>query len=175
MNKQTFTWKAVYNDGTSLCEFNEDGTDNSFYLIDKTKLVQFILTGPYFRLWFSTKTGEFYYDSELITSISNEYFNLPVDYADGLIQYKDGAQYLVQKTVQLGHKEIMFGMQHDTVQAHYFGYKFKHGDKKVQIVVRIVPDDPTTTSPLDLKIDIKITETDLTNGEVSEKIIGVVE
>lgn len=36
-------WKAVYNDGTFLSQYNEDGSENKYGDIDRLKLVQFQL------------------------------------------------------------------------------------------------------------------------------------
>lgn len=38
-------WKAIYNDGTSLLQVNEDGTENKYFQIDKSKLSSFLLSG----------------------------------------------------------------------------------------------------------------------------------
>ena len=42
---QYFQWRAVYNDGTSVDELCTDGTETSFYDIDKSRLAQFIMHG----------------------------------------------------------------------------------------------------------------------------------
>lgn len=175
MPRQYYTWKAIYTDGSAITELKPDGTDNSFYDIDRTRLAQFILTGEDWRIWFSARTGEWYFNNELITSIPSEYFNLPVSYGEGLIQYKDGEDDIVQKTINLGSKTLQYGKLHTIIRAHYMGYKFTHGNQKVQIIVRIIPDDPMTAIPEDTKVDIKITTTDLTTNEVKETMIGVIE
>ncbi len=38
-----YTWKALYNDGTSLGQINEDGSKNAYSDIDRTKLSGFEL------------------------------------------------------------------------------------------------------------------------------------
>jgi len=39
-----FKWKATCSDGTSLDQFNEDGSENLFSAIDQTKLENFLLS-----------------------------------------------------------------------------------------------------------------------------------
>ena len=34
-------WKAIYSDGSFLSQHNEDGTENKYYDIDRTKLIAF--------------------------------------------------------------------------------------------------------------------------------------
>jgi len=38
-----FHWKAIYNDGTYLSQYNEDDSENKYSLIDRSKLTTFIL------------------------------------------------------------------------------------------------------------------------------------
>ena len=40
--KSTF-WKAIYNDGNSLFQFDLDGTEQKYTDIDRTRLMQFII------------------------------------------------------------------------------------------------------------------------------------
>lgn len=50
---QDFIWFADYVDGTSLQEYNQDGvTENSFYSINKSKLVRFGLAGNGMPLYY---------------------------------------------------------------------------------------------------------------------------
>ena len=39
----TFEWKAIYNDGSFLTQFNNDRTENKYTDINRSKLSQFIL------------------------------------------------------------------------------------------------------------------------------------
>ena len=39
----TVEWKAIYNDGTELPQYNEDGSENKYPDIDRSKLIQFVL------------------------------------------------------------------------------------------------------------------------------------
>ena len=41
MANDYLVWVAVYNDGTNFAQFNEDGTENSYHNIDRTKLTEF--------------------------------------------------------------------------------------------------------------------------------------
>lgn len=41
---QNFNWKAVYDDDTKLSQFNSDGSENKYTDIDRSKLVQFVLS-----------------------------------------------------------------------------------------------------------------------------------
>ena len=36
-------WKAIYDDGKSLSQYNGDGTENKYANIDRNKLIQFVL------------------------------------------------------------------------------------------------------------------------------------
>lgn len=36
-------WKAIYNDGTELRQYNENGSENKYENIDRSKLIQFVL------------------------------------------------------------------------------------------------------------------------------------
>lgn len=36
-------WKAIYDDGIELPQYNEDGSENKYTDIDRTKLIKFIL------------------------------------------------------------------------------------------------------------------------------------
>lgn len=38
-----FKWRAVYEDDTTLEQFNDDSTENKFLDIDRSRLVQFVL------------------------------------------------------------------------------------------------------------------------------------
>lgn len=43
MKEDGISWKAIYEDGESLSQFNSDGTENKYISIDRLRLVQFIL------------------------------------------------------------------------------------------------------------------------------------
>jgi len=52
-------WKAVYNDDSTLSQFNEDGSENLFRDIDQSKLFKFIVSTEKGReVIVNTKTGE---------------------------------------------------------------------------------------------------------------------
>ena len=36
-------WKAIYNDGMELRQYNDDGSENKYENIDRSKLIQFVL------------------------------------------------------------------------------------------------------------------------------------
>jgi len=40
---QKLTWKALYHDGNTLPQFNEDGTENRYHDIDRNRLSHFVL------------------------------------------------------------------------------------------------------------------------------------
>lgn len=40
---QKIEWKAIYDDGKSLSQYNENGTENKYTDIDRNRLVQFVL------------------------------------------------------------------------------------------------------------------------------------
>lgn len=168
--KQLFHWKAL-GKGMSLSEMNGD----SYYDIDKEKLTQMILGGPDWRVWINTTTGEVFFDNERIEHLS-EYYNLPVDYSEGIIQFKNGNQIIQTKSVDLGNGKIKeYGKKYSNIiVAHYIGYKFHHEGKKIQILIRVTPDDPTTHVFMDTKVDIKVDITDLETEEVTETIHEVV-
>lgn len=57
---QSFIWVAEYADGTHLAEYNFDnGKANSFYHIDKTKLIRFGLIGEGSQIYFDVGNGVF--------------------------------------------------------------------------------------------------------------------
>jgi len=41
-----YTWEAIYNDGTTLTQYNEKGEKNGYENIDKTKLKAFAIKVP---------------------------------------------------------------------------------------------------------------------------------
>lgn len=43
MARQTFTWKAIYTDGSVLAEYMPDGSKHSQWDIDRARLKQFVL------------------------------------------------------------------------------------------------------------------------------------
>lgn len=172
--RQLYTWKAVYTDGTSITEFKPDGSSCSFYDIDKTRLAQFILTGEDFRIWFNARTGDCYINNEQLFIIPDEILNLPVSYGDGLIQYKHGEDHIINKVIMTGSKELEYGRRVNLIASHYLGYKVVHNNKKYQVLFRVIPDDPTTHIPMDTKVDVRITITDLTTDEVTESTVEVV-
>lgn len=47
--QDVFTWTAVYNDGTELTEFDENGEARGFALIDQSRLRAFVLSCGDFR------------------------------------------------------------------------------------------------------------------------------
>lgn len=167
---QFFHWKALGKDGMRLSEFNGD----KYQDIDKSKLTQLILAGPDWRIWINTTTGEIYFDNKRIEHLK-DYYNLPVNYSEGIIQYKNGNQVLQEKCVDLGDQSFKISkMYKNIIIAHYIGYKFHYNDKKIQVLVRVVPDDPTTSMYMDTKADIKLTITDLLTEEVTEKVYEVI-
>jgi len=172
---QMYFWKAIDAKGT-INEIDIDDVEHSFNEIDKPSLKQFILHGPDFRLWFNPRTGEFFFNADKICQL-NEYYNLPVNYGEGLIQYKQGAERLIQKGVDLGDgKERKISrLIKDIIEAHYMGYKFTYDGRKVQILFRIIPDDPKTQIPFDTKVDVQVQVTNLTTDEKQEfyyKVVG---
>lgn len=38
-----YTWRAIYDDGSELCQFNKDGLENKYTDINRDKLIQFTL------------------------------------------------------------------------------------------------------------------------------------
>jgi hypothetical protein len=170
MPNQLFHWKAL-GKGMNLSELKGD----SYYDIDKEKLTQMILSGPDWRIWINTTTGEVFFDNERLDQIK-DYYNLPVDYSEGIIQYKNGNQIIQNKVVNLGSKTKEYGKTYsDIIVAHYIGYKFHHEGEKVQILIRVVPDDANTHVYMDTKVDIKVSVTNLETEEVEETIYKVVD
>lgn len=67
INDQDFIWIASYMDGTSLSEFSSDSKiENSFYNINKEKLIRFGLIGHGMNLYFEVYGGEFKLAGRLI-------------------------------------------------------------------------------------------------------------
>lgn len=172
---QLYFWKAIDASGV-INEIDEDGTEHSFSEIDKASLKQFILYGPDWRIWFNPRTGEFFFNADKICQLQ-EFYNLPVNYGEGLIQYKAGCERLMEKEYDLGdNKERKFArLIKGIIEAHHFGYKFTHDGRKVQIIFRIIPDDASTPIPFDTKVDIQVKVTNLATQETEEFYYKVVD
>jgi len=60
VNSNDFIWMAAYSDGTFLSEFNYDSqTENSFYSIDKSRLIRFGMVGYGLNMYFEVFGGVF--------------------------------------------------------------------------------------------------------------------
>lgn len=125
VRQQDFIWIAEYIDGTYLSEYNLiTHQANSFYSIDKNKLIRFGLVGQGMKLYFEVNGGIFKLNGQIImfTYIDedgNEYFLTGQNklYND-IITYKDAC----------ADGDIFFrgnGLLRTTINQYNFGYKTK--------------------------------------------------
>lgn len=114
-----FQWEAYLFNGDVLKEFNADGSENSFYMIDKAQLAEFHVVGFGNRFKYKTSTGVFFLNNHPIrfsfednNGVSYPISNQPMFYND-LIQFKKAhSDYSVKTGVAVAE-----------IDSFNFGYK----------------------------------------------------
>lgn len=117
---QEMVWCAEYLDGTSLCEFDfKTHKENSFYSIDKSKLIRFGLIGLGHKLYFEVYGGSFkllgqevefrYIDNEKIYPLTGH-----KSFYNDIITYKD-AEFMFNPS--------KLGSGRSVINQYNFGYK----------------------------------------------------
>lgn len=120
--KQDFIWLGEYSDGTHLSEFDlQTGEENSFYSIQRDKLIRFGLIGHGLRMYYEVFGGVFKLAGTMYEVIyqtdKDEYYltGQPQAYRD-IICYKD-AETLVDLTANYA-KQLP-----SQITQYNFGYK----------------------------------------------------
>lgn len=131
--RQKYIWVAEYEDGTGLKEFNDDGTENSFYDLDRSKLKRFGLMGGGKGYWLDCKSGVFYVDKKevcvrFIDSDGNiyEFMRQNGSYND-IIQYKSASTSLT-----------MNGRVKDSIESYSIGWKAALIFEKVTFLCKFI-------------------------------------
>lgn len=124
VQSQKFIWLAEYYDGTFLTEYNlENRKTNSFYDIDKHKLIRFGLIGRGNQIYFDVANGIYNinHDRIMVSYVADgtEYplTGRAVLYND-IIQFKDATAEANMLT-----KRKSEGRMHSTIMTHAIGYK----------------------------------------------------
>lgn len=134
MGMQKFIWVAEYDDGTFLREFNDDGSENSFYDIKRDRLKKFSLVGCGKSYGFDCRTGVFSINGEelRVRFIADngdcfEFMGQSGPYND-IIQYKEAstAFNLLQNRVV------------DKIDSHNIGWKAKFIFEQVTFHVKFI-------------------------------------
>jgi hypothetical protein len=118
---QDFIWVASYYDNTFLSEFNfDDQKENSFYDIDRNKLIRFGLVGYGMNLYFEVLGGVFKIAGrmiEVVYKVNDKNYYLT---GQPLIMYNDIIQYKQAETTM----NMLTGKTSNNVITQYnFGYK----------------------------------------------------
>jgi hypothetical protein len=122
---QDFIWFAEYLDGTSLVEFEQDCKENSFYDIDKSKLLRFGLMGNGMSLYYEAD-GVFKLAGQSIEIVYRDKATDKGYYLTGrqqmyndVISYKD-AEAFASFT---GQGMVGMGDMKSNITQYNFGYK----------------------------------------------------
>jgi hypothetical protein len=167
---QSFVWVAEYVDGTHLAEFDfMDGKANSFYNIDRTKILRFGLLGENSQVYFDVGNGVFTLNKHRLTV---SYVANGVEYPltgrtlvyNDLITYKDA----VSDAAPLLKGKGAFT---NTIMQFNVGYKKRMELEDVNISFQAVLGIPLNSSAV---LSLKITsDTDL-DGELIIRRNGMV-
>ena len=121
VTNREFVWLAQYLDGTELSEFNfEDKQENSFYSINKQKLVTFGLVGHGMHLCYGVATG-FFKIGDYIIEIGYMEENKEYKLCGQRIVYNDIVQFKRSTSeLQMAKNSIT-----SFITEHNLGYKVK--------------------------------------------------
>lgn len=118
---QDFLWLAEYMDGNHLSEFDVvTKEENSFYAIERNKLVRFGLFGHGMNLFFEVYGGIFKLAGQMVEVIYK---------ADGKEYYLTGQQQMYQDIITYKHAEATInllnagGVSNNVITQFNFGYK----------------------------------------------------
>lgn len=122
VQSQDFIWMAHYMDNTFLSEFNFDNKqENSFYSIDKSKLIRFGLVGYSLIFYFEVLGGTFKIAGQTYDfsyKVGDKEYHLtcqPMTMYNDIITYKDAEANL----------NIYGGISRNNITQYSFGYKQK--------------------------------------------------
>jgi hypothetical protein len=125
---QKYTWFASYINGWMFAEFNPDGSENSFYNIEKDNVKVFGLMGEGNILSFDTSTGtidingtkiNLAYDGVKLTGVQGDFKDL--------ITYKDAEAYF----------NPLGGSSSGLITKFNFGYKSKVNGFNLRCIITI--------------------------------------
>ena len=130
-------WKAIYNDGTEVLEFMPGGVVPDFYSIDKDRLARFeLVCSSSLVVRMDTATGIFYINGvEATDTLITIAYNQPVDYAQGLIQFKKAHVAIINFCEdEVNENEVIPIFGDEVIQTINMGYKFTHDDCFMQTI-----------------------------------------
>ncbi len=107
-------WKAIYNDGKELPQYNEDGSANQYPSINREKLVQFvfIIDGKPKVIIHLDKNKRLIYRRRVAQALFDK--KLKVVYLLGWQETKNGVnQQMICALFQDGHVEVVDGFRED--------------------------------------------------------------
>ena len=126
---QSIMWVCQYNDGSILREWDDDGKSHSFNEIDKSKLRKFNLISKDSTCFFDCQTGVFTIDGKQyvfpLCGLEN------VNYADGLIHYKDAFTEFVSARCKHGDYDGF------AIMGYEMGWKVIKDNVKSQVVLHL--------------------------------------
>ncbi|GMX64368.1 hypothetical protein Elgi_36370 [Paenibacillus elgii] len=121
VESQHFIWMASYLDGTFLSEFSYDSQkENSFYSIEKEKLIRFGLIGYGMNFYYEVFGGTFKLVGQMVevfykTDDKEYYLTGQQQMYNDIIQYKD-AEAIIDPQIPSGNMD-------STITQYNFGYK----------------------------------------------------
>lgn len=122
---QNTIWVAEYKDGSILREWDEDGKVHAFKEINKAELAKFHLISEKFDYFFDCSTGVFNVNGrEFVFPLAG----LPLNYAEGLIQFKDASTEFVPEFLKTSDYD---GFE---ITSYNFGWKVTYGNVKSQVI-----------------------------------------
>ena len=127
--KQDIIWICEYNDGSFLREWTDSGEENPFSSIDKSKLRKFHTISSNFDYFINCQTGVFTVDGKQyvfpLCGLDN------VNYADGLIHYKDAFTEFVSARCKHGDYDGF------AIMGYEMGWKVIKDNIKSQVVLHL--------------------------------------
>lgn len=158
---QKFIWKATYDDGSIIYEFEQDGKENQYNDLDKNKINKFAIIGNGGEIWFSMSDGIIHLDGGRDLTISLEIDNKTYDITNlSKENYKSIEQYKKGECFFSTNEKV----SKMTPYEHYIGYsgeRFLLGKDILYFTVVFGLD--THGNPYTLKICLTCTNT--YNGE----------
>lgn len=123
---QDFIWAADYISGKHLIEFEPNGKENSFYMIDRNSLLRFGLIGCGHKMYFDSINGVFTIsgrkiEMEYIDENGNVYnlTNCPGTYYNDILQFKSAESNFnpmdISRKVRTNINEFNFGYKQKLV------------------------------------------------------------
>lgn len=139
---QKFIWVAEYDDGTFLREFDDDGSENSFYDIDRNRLMKFHLAGNGKDYWLDCRTGVFHINGEEI-SVRYIYNGNIYEFMRQNGKYNDIIQFKQAST----DIDPFFGIMGNRIELQAIGWKAKLIFEDVEFYLKLILNIPTNGNP----------------------------